>query len=171
MLLKAIKFCETKHQGQVRKGSGKPYATHPIIASYLLAKYKQSHRMEELLVAMLLHDTLEDTETSFLEIAEEFTPLVASLVLELTSCEDTIAKVGKNEYLKTKMLGMSSWGLVLKLVDRLSNIMDNPSEKYLKDTDELMYYLKSNRKLTKTQECIVNDIYAVIFKNQKSNKE
>lgn len=158
MILKAIKFIDKKHSGQVRKGSGIPYATHPIAASYLLAHYKKSKRLEELIVATLLHDTLEDTDTSFVEIATEFTPLVASLVLELTNDPVAIEKMGKLEYQKKKLVGMSNYGLLIKLVDRLHNISDNPTEKMVNDTIDLITYLNGNRKLTKTQDRIVLDI-------------
>jgi (p)ppGpp synthase/HD superfamily hydrolase len=170
MLLKALRFCDSKHEGQVRKVSNKPYASHPIHASYLLGKYKQSHRQEELIVVMLLHDTLEDTETTFLELASEFTPLVASLVLELTSCDHQIEQFGKNEYLKKKLVGMSSWGLVLKLVDRLSNVMDSPKMSYCENTLDLMNHLKANRKLTPTHKAIIIDILFVCNKLLKEMK-
>jgi len=163
MIYKAIKFAEEKHQGQVRKGSGQPYVTHPIITSYLLAKFKRSKHLEELIVSAILHDTLEDTETSFIEIANEFTPLVASLVLELTSDDDQIKLVWKNEYFKKKLLGISNYALVLKLVDRLSNVSDNPKHQYVVDTDDLMIHLLKYRKLTKTQKNIVDEIKQKCF--------
>jgi (p)ppGpp synthase/HD superfamily hydrolase len=151
MILKAIEFSTAKHQGQVRKGSGKPYVIHPISVSYLLAQFKKSKHFDELIVACLLHDTLEDTETNFVEIASEFTPLVASIVLELTSDENQIKLVGKNEYLKKKMLGISSYALYIKLIDRLHNISDQPKPQYVIDTIELIEFVKKHRKLTKGQ--------------------
>ena len=63
-----------------------------------------------------MHDTLEDTPCSYIEIETEFGPLVASVVMELTSDEEAIKKIGKNEYLKEKMLNMSKYALTLKLV-------------------------------------------------------
>lgn len=163
MIYKAIKFAEEKHQGQIRKGSGLPYVTHPIITSYLLAKFKRSKHIEELIVAAILHDTLEDTETTFVEIAEAFTPLVASLVFELTSDEEQIKLLGKNEYFKKKLLGISNYALVLKLVDRLSNISDNPKHQYVVDTQELVEHISKNRKLTATQKNIIKEIKQKCF--------
>ena len=158
MILKALDFAKAKHSGQVRRGSGAPYVTHPIAVSYLVASYKRSKHLNELLVAALLHDTLEDTDTNFVELASTFSPLVASLVLELTSDEKEISKVGKNEYLKKELLGISSYGLVLKLADRLHNVTDSPKPAYVKDTIELMAYIQENRKLSKTHQAIVADI-------------
>lgn len=162
MLIKAIQFAATAHKGQVRKGSKLPYITHPFIVSTLLSRYKTSVRHEELQCACILHDTLEDTPTTFVELANEFTPLVATLVQELTSCDDEIKKLGKNEYLKKKLLSLTPYGLTIKLVDRLSNVMDMPSEKYLSDTVELLNYLATNRKLNNTQRTICDDIYSEV---------
>lgn len=55
LVLKAIKFADLKHEGQVRKGSGEKYVTHPVAVSYLVSVYKQSKRLDELIVAAILH--------------------------------------------------------------------------------------------------------------------
>lgn len=162
MLIKAIQFAADAHKGQVRKGTNLPYITHPFIVATLLSKYKTSVRHEELQCACILHDTLEDTATSFVELATEFTPLVATLVQELTSCDDEIAKLGKNEYLKKKLLALTPYALTIKLADRLSNVMDMPSEKCLSDTEELLNHIAKNRKLNDTQRAICDDIYAEV---------
>lgn len=159
-ILKAIQFATRKHRGQRRKVSGAPYITHPILVSYLVAKYKASKRFEELIAAALLHDTLEDTKTTFQELARHFSPLVVTLVQELTSDEQQIKKLGKNEYLKRKLVGLSSYALTLKLIDRLANVKDSPTEKYVRDTVELINHLRRYRRLSKTQAQIAFDIDA-----------
>ncbi len=158
MLEKAKEFATKKHLGQFRRCSGLPYVSHPIEVSHLIGKYKQSKKLLDIQTAGVLHDTLEDTNTTFVEIATEFSPLVASLVLEMTSDTDAIEKVGKVSYLKSKMLGMSSYGLVGKLCDRLSNIKDNPTQKMVEDTREIIEFLKVNRKLSNTHLEIIADI-------------
>ena len=158
LILKAINFATRKHEGQTRKVSGEPYIVHPIMVSYIVAKYVHPKNMDELICAALLHDTLEDTDTTFNEIVNEFTPLVASLVMELTSDEALIKQIGKNEYLKIKLCGISNYGLILKFADRLGNISDNPSEKMVTDTIDLINNVRKNRKLTTTQDSIATDI-------------
>ena len=164
LIIQAIQFASEKHKNQVRRGSGLPYVTHPIIVSELIRKYKgNSVNIEALICAALLHDTLEDTDTNYHEIERLFGTLVASLVFELTSDEVAIEKMGKNEYLMQKMVTMSSYGLVCKLCDRLSNIIDGPTDNYLKDTRKMMEYIYDNRKdITETQKDIMLDIYAVL---------
>lgn len=162
MLVKAVQFASQKHKGQVRRGSGLPYIIHPTSVAFILSMHKSSKCMEELLTVCLLHDTLEDTDACFSEIAEEFSPLVASLVLELTSDQEQIDLVGKNEYLITKMSGMSNYGLVIKLADRLANILDAPSPSYCEDTLEMMNRLEIKRRLTESQQSIVIKIREVL---------
>jgi (p)ppGpp synthase/HD superfamily hydrolase len=158
MLLDAIELANERHAGQVRKGSGDPYVTHTIAVSYLVAAFKRSTKLVELIVAAILHDCFEDTDTTFEEIARRFSPLVASLVLELSNDEQKIALMGKLEYQTKKMLGMSSYALVIKLCDRLHNVSDNPSEKMVADTLIMMNRLRDGRKLSRTQLELVHAI-------------
>lgn len=158
MLLKAVKMAIEKHKSQTRRHSGLPYVIHPISVAILVSENKSSRVLDELMAAAVLHDTLEDTETTFEEIAKEFSPLVASLVYELTSDPKQIEEIGKNQYLTKKMVGMSNYGLLLKLADRLSNVMDAPTESYKSDTADMIYDLECQRKLTDSQKRIVTKI-------------
>lgn len=162
-IIKAINFAATKHKGQVRKESGLPYVTHPIIVSQLINYYKgDSKHSEELQIAALLHDTLEDCDVKQFEIEREFGSLVASLVMELTSDAERIEEIGKNEYLKIKMCTMSKYAFILKLVDRLANVNDSPSTKYIIKTLDLMDHLKKNRTdITERQLTIIAEIEKV----------
>lgn len=162
LVLKAIQFAISKHDGQVRKGDNRPYVTHPISVSYIVAAYKNSKHLDEILAASVLHDILEDTGTSFCELSQEFTPLTACLVYELTSDKDLIAKLGKTEYLKVKMTGISSYALVIKLADRLHNLTDGPTEKTIHETKEILSYIEKNRKLTKTHKALIKEIRNII---------
>lgn len=157
-ILKALEFAKLKHEGQVRKVSNEPYFSHPLIVSYLLVSFKDSKNLDDLICASLLHDTLEDTDTTFEEIAKEFGPLVANIVYELTSDKDEIEKIGKKEYLMKKMIHMSSYALTIKLVDRLSNVMDSPTAQTKKDTKEILEAIIKNRVLTATQHKIIFEI-------------
>jgi len=160
LVIKAITFAAEKHKGQERRGSGLPYVTHPIIVSQLIAKYKSgSSKLDELQAAGLLHDVLEDTECTYAELEREFGPLVASIVMELTSDSLSIKEMGKNEYLKQKMIKMSKYAFIIKLIDRLSNVLDAPGESYVKKTLNMMAYLRDNREdITVRQLSIISEI-------------
>lgn len=161
LILDAIRFGDKKHAGQTRKGSGDPYISHPIAVSYIISAFKKSKKLPEILAAAILHDCLEDTETTFIELATHFTPLVASLVLELTNCQESIAKTGKLAYHKTKLVGISNYGLIIKLADRMHNVSDNPTQKMIMETIELMNHLRQNRSLSKTHVKMVDEIVRI----------
>ena len=158
MVLDALLFATEQHDGQVRRGTALPYITHPVAVSYIVAQFKRSRHLPDLVTAAILHDVLEDTETSFADLATRFTPLVASLVQELTSDAAEIARVGKREYLKSKMVGISSYALVIKLADRLHNISDRPTPKMVADTLEILAHVQTTRRLTAAQQRLVERI-------------
>lgn len=166
MLLDAIQFANRKHKGQKRKKSGEPYVTHPLAVSYIVAAYKRSKKLTELLVAAILHDCLEDTKTTFEEISRKFSPFVASLVLELSNDKEALGKLGKFEYQARKMCGMSNYALVLKLADRMHNISDSPTDQMVLDTLAIMKRLRTSRKLTKTQLAMVTEIERLCREHQ-----
>ena len=79
--------------------------------------------------------------------------------MELTSDNEKIKEVGKNEYLKGKMILMSKYAFIIKLVDRLSNILDKPGTNYVKNTLNMMDFLRKNRvDITARQILIISDI-------------
>lgn len=162
--LKAIVFATEKHAGQFRKGSGLPYITHPLSVANIVSSFKRSKKLDQLVAAAILHDTLEDTHTTFKELTRVFTPLIASLVLELTSNKEEINSIGKTEYMKKKFCGMSSYALTLKLCDRLHNVSDNATDKTRVETTAILTHLKKNRKLSMTQKRLVNTIFRQLSK-------
>jgi (p)ppGpp synthase/HD superfamily hydrolase len=78
---RAIEFATIAHEGQVRKYTGEPYVTHPIAVSKIVATVPHT---EEMLVAAILHDTVEDTEVTLEDIEREFGKEVMALVFWLT---------------------------------------------------------------------------------------
>lgn len=74
---KAMKFATQKHSSQVRKGSGLPYIIHPMEVWQILRNNGCSINAQ---AAGLLHDTLEDTDTTPEEIRENFGEEILSLV-------------------------------------------------------------------------------------------
>lgn len=167
MYQKALEFATLKHKGQVRF-DGSPYINHPIRVASNVRKFKKSKSLEILEVAAIIHDTLEDTDTTFDELVELFGVHVAYLVLEVTINEEMKKRLGKTTYLELEMRGMSSYGLVIKLCDRLDNVsdLDNASPsfrvKYVKETLEILNYVFLNRNLTRTHLDIIKSINRVI---------
>lgn len=161
---KAVAFATEKHNGQIRKASMLPYITHPLSVGELVCKFKQSKKIDELVAAAILHDTLEDTNTSFVDLVNTFSPLVASLVLELTSDKTEINKIGKVNYFCKKMTSMSSYALTIKLCDRLHNLTDNPTQKTIDESKEILSFILKHRIINKTQHAIISEITRVLNK-------
>ncbi|MCX6708964.1 MAG: HD domain-containing protein [Candidatus Woesearchaeota archaeon] len=81
IIRKALLYAYEKHINCKRKGSKIPYIVHPIdVASALLKERANSEVSDDLIVAGLLHDVFEDTETSLKEIENEFGKKVMILV-------------------------------------------------------------------------------------------
>ena len=78
---KAIQFATKAHEGQTRKYTGEPYIVHPLSVMEIV---KTVDHTEEMLMAAVLHDTVEDTDVTLQDIDREFGPVVAQLVEELT---------------------------------------------------------------------------------------
>lgn len=159
----ALQFATNAHQGQTRSG-GEPYIGHPVRVAGTIEKYKQSHNLDALIAAAYLHDTIEDTDTTHEALHDLFGGLVASLVKELTSDKEKIAKMGKSQYLAQKMAHeMSSYGLVIKLADRLDNVQDIATAKspawrarYKAETEHILDYITQHRVLSGTHQKLVD---------------
>tara|TARA_A100001035_G_scaffold263741_1_gene244499 strand:+ start:661 stop:1161 length:501 start_codon:yes stop_codon:yes gene_type:complete len=78
---KAIKFATKAHGKQKRKYTGEPYITHPIAVMEIVRTVPHT---EEMLVAAVLHDTVEDTPVTLADIKAEFGTKVMKLVEGLT---------------------------------------------------------------------------------------
>ncbi|QOQ87377.1 RelA/SpoT family protein [Campylobacter corcagiensis] len=132
-LEKAIEICVKEHNGQFRK-SGEPYSVHPILVSCIVAFMGGD---DDMIVAALLHDVVEDTSYDLQSVNAVFGDGVAKLVEGLTKIvtirEDKLAPSSdKNAKLRTsaltfrRMLLISIEDvrvLVVKLCDRLHNML------------------------------------------------
>lgn len=78
---KAIIFADMMHEDHVRKYTGMPYITHPIAVAEIVAKVTKD---ESMIMAAILHDTVEDTNATLREIEDMFGERVAMLVEGLT---------------------------------------------------------------------------------------
>jgi len=77
---KAIAFATKAHEGQVRKGTSRPFILHPLEVGEIVASMTDD---EEVISAAILHDTIEDCEEVTEDmLREEFTERIASLVAQ-----------------------------------------------------------------------------------------
>lgn len=74
---RAVVFAAVAHKGVTRKGNGIPYLSHPIEAAAIVAELTDD---EELIAAAVLHDVLEDTDTTVQQLQQYFGERVTSYV-------------------------------------------------------------------------------------------
>ena len=167
-LLKALAFAADKHRFQKRKDeAGTPYINHPIHVALTLAEIGEETN-QELLIAAILHDTIEDTETSPSEIADHFGNAVLNIVLEVTD-DKSLPKEERKRLQVVHAAKKSELARKLKLADKICNVHDiihHPPGRwtierklqYLSWAEDVLKGLKgSNQKLEiKLQELITN---------------
>ena len=127
-LLFAAHFAARKHAKQHRKGSDKaPYVNHVIGVSSLLADVGEVTDLT-LLVAALLHDTIEDTDTTREELTARFGPDVAAIVIEVTD-DKNLPSADRKRAQEEHAPHLSPLAKQLKIADKASNIGDiTPTE-------------------------------------------
>lgn len=156
---RALSIAQDKHFYQHRKFSNEPYFNHPSRVADIISRFTKD---EEIISAAYLHDTIEDTKTSFKELEVTFGKRVANLVNELTSVKKEQVKIGKAEYLLKKMQKMSEDALLIKLADRLDNVSDFrfASDKFRKKYIDETFYILNNlkRPLNKNMKALIAEI-------------
>ncbi len=120
---KAYEFAKLKHINQTRQ-SGEPYIIHPLNVAYILA---EMHADMDTICAGLLHDTLEDTNTTKEEIKNIFNETTANLV-------DGVTKISKMNFSTESAINFANTRkiitgitedvriIIIKLADRLHNM-------------------------------------------------
>jgi len=161
--LTALRVATKAHKGQFRKSGGE-YIVHPKEVARFVKQFKKSNNLSTMIQAAYLHDTLEDTDTTYQDLVKQFGALVADMVQELTTDKAASDAIGKGEYIANKMAKMSSWALVVKLADRLANVQDidtRPADfqkKYAAQTVLAINRLRKDRYLSQTHNKIISAI-------------
>jgi len=123
LILKALRFSAEKHTDQRRKDAkSSPYINHPIQVAETLWSVG-GVRDVNLLVAAILHDTIEDTDTTPKELETEFGEEVLSLVLEVTD-DKSLPKQTRKQLQIEHAPHKSERAKMLKIADKLNNIHD-----------------------------------------------
>jgi len=134
-LVQAINFAAKKHSRQKRKGAdGEPYINHPLEVLNLLANVGKIEDCN-VLIAAVLHDTIEDTETTEEEIREFFGADVCGMVLEVTD-DKTLPKATRKQLQIEHSPHLTNGAKYIKLADKISNIRDvtnNPPDGWSKE--------------------------------------
>ena len=123
VILKAVEFAAHKHRDQRRKdAAASPYINHPIALASVL-KAEGSVTDPVVLAAALLHDTIEDTETSYEELCEQFGVEIADVVAEVTD-DKTLPKAERKQLQVEHAATISGRAKLVKLADKICNLRD-----------------------------------------------
>jgi GTP diphosphokinase / guanosine-3',5'-bis(diphosphate) 3'-diphosphatase len=115
------------HQDQRRKGRvGRPYIGHCIEVASILANVGKVEDAN-VVVAALLHDVVEDTDTTSEQIRERFGDLVADLVAEVTD-DKTLKKKERKELQVEHAPVLSPGAKLIKIADKISNVREIASD-------------------------------------------
>jgi guanosine-3',5'-bis(diphosphate) 3'-pyrophosphohydrolase len=130
LIFKAILFAIDKHEGQIRKDAERsPYITHPLLVAQALLEIGDVQDLPTL-IAAILHDTLEDTKTTEVEIRKAFGEEILQIVLEVTD-DKSLEKMARKRLQVVHAPSISNKAKVIKLSDKLVNcrdILNSPPE-------------------------------------------
>ena len=123
IVLGASAFAAHKHRDQRRKGAeASPYINHPIAVANVLAN--EAYVTDPvILAAALLHDTIEDTDTTADELTAEFGPGIAEIVLEVTD-DKSLPKQERKRLQIEHAAALSEKAKLVKLADKICNLRD-----------------------------------------------
>jgi guanosine-3',5'-bis(diphosphate) 3'-pyrophosphohydrolase len=122
-ILDAVLFAAERHRNQRRKDAeASPYINHPIALAHLLATVGAVTDLT-VLQAAVLHDTIEDTETTEAELRERFGDVVADIVLEVTD-DKALPKQRRKELQVEHAPHKSRGAALVKLADKTVNLRD-----------------------------------------------
>ena len=123
LVLRASAFAAHKHRNQRRKDvDASPYINHPLTLANVLAN-EGGVADAVTLCGALLHDTVEDTDTTAEELHREFGSEICGVVLEVTD-DRTLAKADRKRLQIEHAAVISDRAKLVKLADKISNLRD-----------------------------------------------
>lgn len=123
LVLHAAAFAAEKHRQQRRKGAhALPYINHPLAVAQVLIR-EGGIQDAIVLAAALLHDTIEDTDTTRVELETQFGPEVAAIVAEVTD-NKSLPKPERKRLQIEKASKVSQGAQLVKLADKICNLRD-----------------------------------------------
>ena len=119
----AFDYAQEHHGTQMRR-DGSPYITHPLQVAQIVAEMRLD---SESIIAALLHDCIEDTDSSYEDIARQFSPTIADIVdgvTKLTRVKYNTMEEEQMENLRKMLFAMSKdiRVILIKIADRLHNM-------------------------------------------------
>lgn len=115
----AIQFAAVKHRGQVRKATDIPYISHPFAVAMML---QEAGHPKEVIMAGVLHDTLEDTSATEEEIRALFGEEVLALVISASEPDKSLPWEDRKRHTLSELAFRSDQELAVIIADKLHNL-------------------------------------------------
>lgn len=135
-ILQALSFATQKHLNQKRRDKITPLIEHPMSVALLVSTYTQD---EDVIIAALLHDTIEDAHVTFSEITDKFGSRVANIVKDCTEEDRSLPWADRKQAVLDKIPNISKEAVLVKSAD----IVHNLSELLQKVEDEGPHHFNS----------------------------
>lgn len=117
----AIHFSSLAHKDQKRKVVGYPYISHPMAVLFIISHFIND---EDVLVASILHDVVEDTDITLNDIEEKFGKKVRDIVDVLTDDKSIVDKKERKDKQLDRFKNTNHDVLLIKLADIIHNFCD-----------------------------------------------
>lgn len=162
----AIRAAAVLHKDQVRKGSAPyPYITHLVAVAFLLSDYTDD---EDVIVAGLLHDTLEDTDYTPRELENDFGEKVKDIVLDVTDALSSerglLSWSDRNERYIKKLKKAPIESLLVSAADKIHNMRTIVEEYHRNQKQYLVDFNHDPREVSDIYEQLAT-IFAENLKN------
>ncbi len=143
MINKALEFAKDKHEGQFRKYTGEPYFNHCVAVSEAVKCFTSD---PHIIASAVLHDTLEDTDTSFNELFNCFGHAIATTVKELSDkyTKEKYSSLNRKERKFLEACRFKDISKEAKLI-KYFDIMDNSKTIFKHDVNFSKKYLKEKQ--------------------------
>lgn len=145
-LLEAVAFAARAHHGQMRKDRATPYVSHAFRVC-LVVRDLFGFDDPRMLIAALLHDTIEDTTTDYDDLEERYGPEIAAWVSYLTKDKRLPEQEREQSYLER--LKEAPWQVqVCKLADVFDNLLDIsqlPTDRQARSLERAEHYFAELR--------------------------
>lgn len=118
---KTFEFAKKAHAGQYRKGTTIPYITHPVGVLEIAKRYTED---EDILDACLLHDTVEDTDTTLDDLRAEFGDKVAEIVAGVSEQKEVEDWKTRKDLYIAQLRKDATQSAIVSAADKMRNLRD-----------------------------------------------
>lgn len=145
LVMHATRFATVAHHGQMRKYTNEPYIVHPMTVAFMVANRTMDPHV---IAAAVLHDVLEDTPATYVQLAQLFGERVAGYVVELTDfyTKENFPEFNRKQRKERERMRFAKASSEAKLI-KAYDMLDNGLSIKAHDPDFAVVYLREKRAL------------------------